>query len=302
MTVRPARALVAAWLSVAATSVHATYAHQQGVFRSGVDVISVEVSVRDKRTPVLDLAAADFSLTDNQVPQRVETVSIEAVSIDVSLVIDTSGSAKDAMGRLKADVQKIANLLRSIDRLRVVTFDRDVHELLPMQPPSDHVALAGLTANGGTSLNDAMAYALMWPAPVDRRHLVVVFTDGEDSTSVLEDSAVPALASRADAVLHAVLFRPTVPAIDRHMGIPRPPMASAAALFDAAARTGGDAITLDDAVAAFRTIFGDFRQSYLLRYTLQGVPRKGWHDISVRVTRAAGERYTVRARKGYFGS
>jgi len=47
-----------------------------------------------------------------------------------------------------------------------------------------------------------------------------------------------------------------------------------------------DRPTYDDAVAAFRTIFGDFRQSYLLRYTLRGVPRKGWHDISVSVTRA----------------
>jgi hypothetical protein len=57
-----------------------------------------------------------------------------------------------------------------------------------------------------------------------------------------------------------------------------------------------------DAVGAFRRLFEDFRQSYVLRYTLAGVPSPGWHDITVRVVSKNSQRYTVRARRGYYGS
>jgi hypothetical protein len=39
--------------------------------------------------------------------------------------------------------------------------------------------------------------------------------------------------------------------------------------------------------------------SYTVRYILEGVPLKGWHDLAVKVTKPG--KYVVRARKGYFG-
>jgi VWFA-related protein len=274
---------------------------QRPSFRSDVDVVTVDVSVRNATVPVADLGSGDFELLDNGTRQQIEAVSTEAVPIDVSLVIDISGSAADAIGRVKSDVQKIVTMLRPIDRVRLVTFAQDVHEVFPMQAPSAHLSLDKMKADGGTSLNDALLYALAWPAAADRRHLVVVCTDGEDTTSVLDDDTVPAAASRADAVLHAVLFKSSVPAVVRHFqSTPPPPKASRATLVEAASRTGGEAHQLDDAVAAFRQIFDDFRRGYVLRYTLRDVKRQGWHDISVRVTRPGSERYTIHARKGYF--
>ena len=157
---------------------------------------------------------------------------------------------------------------------------------------------------GGTSLNDAILVAVAQPIPLDRRHLVVVFTDGEDTTSTLGEDLVPEIASHADAVLHAVLFKPTIPLMVRHMDADepaKPPPASRAALIEAATRTGTDAHRLDDAVAAFKTVFDDFRQSYVLRYRPSGVARSGWHTLSVRVTRTDGP-YIVRARRGYAGA
>ena len=43
----------------------------------------------------------------------------------------------------------------------------------------------------------------------------------------------------------------------------------------------------------------EFRQSYLVRYTVRGVPREGWHKVDVRVRGGGG--YRVRTRAGYFG-
>jgi tetratricopeptide (TPR) repeat protein len=66
--------------------------------------------------------------------------------------------------------------------------------------------------------------------------------------------------------------------------------------------TGGalhKALLLDEPTLAgtFKKAFEDFRTSYMLRYTIKGVPAGGWHGIEVTVPRARG--YTVRARKGY---
>jgi hypothetical protein len=41
-----------------------------------------------------------------------------------------------------------------------------------------------------------------------------------------------------------------------------------------------------------------FRNCYVVRYRLGGVPREGWHDVRVRVTRG---RVDVRTRKGWQG-
>ena len=44
-------------------------------------------------------------------------------------------------------------------------------------------------------------------------------------------------------------------------------------------------------------MFSEFRQSYVLTYTPEGVTRRGWHKLQVDVP---GRRVTVRARSGYY--
>ena len=45
-------------------------------------------------------------------------------------------------------------------------------------------------------------------------------------------------------------------------------------------------------------MIADFRASYMLWFKPTGVALPGWHDLTVRVTSG---KYTVVARKGYFG-
>lgn len=51
--------------------------------------------------------------------------------------------------------------------------------------------------------------------------------------------------------------------------------------------------------STFRRVLADFRTSYVLRYIPRGVPRDGWHEITVKLK--GGKSYDVRARKGYQG-
>lgn len=76
------------------------------------------------------------------------------------------------------------------------------------------------------------------------------------------------------------------------------------ALARTAERTGGEVhgqsrfFRASSIARAFKTIFSDFRQSYVLRYSPNGVPATGWHPIVVRVPSAPNA--TVRARQGYY--
>ena len=65
---------------------------QRPAFRSGVDLVSVDVSVTHGLTPVKGLKAENFQLTDNGIPQDVQSVSLDNRPISVMLVLDTSRS------------------------------------------------------------------------------------------------------------------------------------------------------------------------------------------------------------------
>ena len=61
-------------------------------FRTGTDVVMVDVTVRDGGRMVTGLRAEDFVVTDNGVRQRIDSVESTAVPIDLTLVVDLSGN------------------------------------------------------------------------------------------------------------------------------------------------------------------------------------------------------------------
>ncbi len=262
------------------------------VFRTSTDVVSVNVTVRAGRSPVRGLTSADFELLDNGVRQTIDAISIEEIPIDLTLVLDTSGSTAAVIDRFKAGAHGLSAMLRPRDRVRLISVSTMVVEIFGLTPAGLPLPVEGLQARGTTSLHDALLLSLARPSPEGRRQLVIAFTDGFDTTSILPGQGLVAAASRSDAALHIVLAG--------GVGLP-PTMRSLRA---AAEVSGGELYTraeFADVTEAFRSVFDDFRQSYVLQYTLAGVDRRGWHDLTVNLTKALGRRYTLRSRRGYFG-
>ena len=115
------------------------------------------------------------------------------------------------------------------------------------------------------------------------RSLLIVFSDGVDSSSWLEADAVLDTAKRSDVVVYSA-----------EVGTRR-----LSFLRDLSAATGGRSIEIErakDLGATFRSILEEFRQRYLISYSPQGVAAGGWHRLDVRVR---GRALTVRARPGY---
>ena len=307
-------------------------------FRTGTDLVMVDVSVRSGGKAVTGLTAGDFVLTDNGVRQQIDNVEATAVPIDLTLVVDVSGNPRGAwqtppmpaaLGEtVRNEVAPIASLLRPTDRLRVLAIDTYVQHVVPMAPVTP---LPPLRIDGGglASLYDALTAALLQPVEPARRHVVVARTKGFDTVSSMDAVAVRAVAERSDALLHLVVMETAFDNEfaqvafqcrmmgfcwpDRTLWVPhrrqlvggRPLhtlLRDGQAIAAGAEATGGalhqtELILEPTLGGTFKKAFEDFRNSYVLRYTLKGVPAGGWHAIEVTVPRARG--YTVKARKGY---
>lgn len=290
------------WFLVIGVVLHAAPpAGQNPTFRSGTLEVAVNVSVRSGNNPVSGLTAADFDLFDNGVRQQVRDAAVGAVPVDVTIVLDASGSTERIVGRLQRDAQQMLRSLTAGDRVRLLTIGQFVHEILPMQPAGGADASAQLRGEGLSPVFDAIGVALMRPPEPDRRHVVMAMTDGYDTISSLDAARLRQIAARSEAVLHVLVVSPA-------QGNPRVPGWLPHQEFDeealraAAEATGGqlhDLRPLSSSVRAFRRVLDEFRRSYILRYAPAGVPPEGWHEITVRLKRPG--RYSVRARNGYFG-
>jgi VWFA-related protein len=264
-------------------------------FRATTDVVPVHVSVRTDRSVVNGLKASDFELYDNGVRQEITAVSADSVAVDVTLVVDTSGSVVRSVGRFKSDVRQIVSQLRDDEQVRLITFDTELRQVFPMQGASKRVPVDEIRTGDLTSLLDAMLFALARAPRPDRRHLVLVLSDGYDNASLIGYRAIADLASRAESTLYVALVKVG--------GAPANRPRELATLAEAAARTGGTFFPPTDEArdipAAFKQTLEAFRHGYVLYFTPANVPREGWHELTVRVTRPGT--YDVRARQGYFG-
>ena len=281
-------------------------AQQVPIFRSTTATVSVNVSVKRGNSVVANLAAGDFRLTDNGVPQTVESVSIESVPIDVTLFLDTSGSTAGKLDEMRTDVQAIVKLLRPVDRLRLLTIGDAVYPSVPWVAGGTKVD-ASFGAVGGISLiHDALLIGLLHRPETGRRHLVVGMTDRQDCGSVIPSALLLELAGRSEAVMHLVDY--SGGGGDSNYRVracsPRARSNGDQVIVAAAVRTGGALHTqsrwfrASSIARAFRTVFDEFRQSYILRYSPTGVSGRGWHAISVTVPKAKDA--TIRARQGYY--
>jgi hypothetical protein len=267
-------------------------ARQRPTFRTGTSVVLVDVLVREGASPVRGLGRDDLQVFDEGIPQRIDELLPEQMPIDLTILLDASGSTSGVIDSFRRSASEVSSMLRPEDRVRLMAFATGVEEVAPLGASLPSRLFEAPLPSGLTSLHDALVLTFGRARDPGRRHLVVTYTDGVDNGSVLDAAAVARVARRTESVLHVVLEPTGSAAREDDLRLLR----------EAAESTGGGtSLSSRDAVAPLRQVFDEFRESYVLRYTPTGVSAAGWHRISVRLTRPDAARYTVRARKGYFG-
>ena len=279
---------------------------QRPTFYGTTAMVTVEVSVLSGNKLVRDLVAGDFQIFDNKVAQKVEVLDVESLPVDLTLVVDVSGSVRPMIEELQLYTREIAAALRVDDRYRLVTFSSEISDRFGLRPATEIPPTDEIKVEGATSIFDALTTALMRTRRADRRQIVIGLTDGYETSSAIDGEALKAVAKRSDSTLHVLLVRDPMdmdttryPANTRGWWLPNIDI-DFEELGDAARATGGEMQELNvrKQIPTFiRQTLEDFRTSYVLRYTPTGVAAAGWHDLEVKVR---GGPYKVRARPGYF--
>src|SRR6266404_5009170 len=249
MTARPRMATVAilmlmpvtmAWLGAQSP------ATPQQIFRSAVDLVTIQASVRDAHGRVVQgLTRADFEVRDNgQVRPVIEFRADQQSPVTLAILVDMSGSmsvgVKIAMARQAYD--SVLAHLRVQDEVALFTFDSSLHERQGFTRDFTRLkdGLSAFEPFGTTSLYDATAATARRLAdqPATRR-AIVVLTDGIDTSSSLTAPEVSGVASSINVPVYIVA---TVPSIDQRAmmeAAERSARSDTADLRDLAEWTGG---------------------------------------------------------------
>jgi Ca-activated chloride channel homolog len=268
----------------------AVHTSQRPSLSSSTLGVRVDVLVTDGRNPVGGLTAADFELRDNGVVQTINVVDASDVPVNAVLALDTSASTS---GKRQTDLiaasQAFLDGLKAADRAALTTFSHAVAPRIPLTSDLATVRaelLLRIVPAGRTAIMDGVYVALTTTLAEPGRSLVVVCTDGSDTSSWLQPEEVLESAKRSNAVIYAVT------AADARRNAP---------LEDLTEATGGHMLRVAssaDLRGAFQRILQDFRSRYILTYAPNGVPSGGFHRLDVRVKRRG---LNVKARPGYIG-
>jgi VWFA-related protein len=265
----------------------ASLAAQSTTFSSRIEAVRVDVLVIDNGRVVRGLRPADFEVFDNGVVQQIDLASFEELPVNVILALDMSQSmVGERLEHLREAGRSVLRGLRGDDQAALVTFSHMLR--LPQGLTRDAArlreALDRVEPAGATSLVDGVYGAMTLAGSDVGRDLLLVFSDGVDTSSFMTPARVLESARRTDATVYCVTVR----------GSGRPEF-----LRDLSGQTGGSIVEIastTDLQKTFVGILNEFRQRYLLSYTPRGVSREGWHRLQVRLK---GRRGTVTARSGY---
>ena len=153
---------------------------------SGVSSVLVEATVQDKTGRfVAGLTAAEFSVLENDEPQTIDLALTESLPVTYTLLVDASQSMHARMAFVRTAAGRLADFLRPNDRIIVAPFAKSVGAITG--PTSDRETIAGavqaITSSGGTAICDGLIEASRLVPDNDRRHAIVLITDGYDEHS-----------------------------------------------------------------------------------------------------------------------
>jgi len=273
-------------------------------------LVSVALNVADEHgAPVAGLTQADFELAEDDRPQKIAFFDREsATPLEIVLSLDASESVfSDA--RLERDAARsfVKGLLHPQDRLDLMAFADSVDELVGFTADTRRIdaGLGQIERGEATALYDAIYLAgqrlAQTSLPGSPRKVIVLITDGENTTRHGSYDAALEQAQRAGAMIYSLIIVPIQADAGRNTG-------GEHALIQMARDTGGKFYYVadkTDLAPAFQHVSDDLRTQYTLGYyaPAHGVEISGLRHIHIQLKDPAlRARYTLRYRTAYYAS
>ena len=288
-------------LTVLATTLMATVAlADQQVFRSTVQTVPIYATVLDNAGRLVpDLKQEDFEVFDNNKPAVITSFAAEIQPIAVVAAIDTSGSMTLVLDLVKNAAEAFMLRLLPADRARIVSFDDKIRWSPGFTADRDKLIdhlRTGMQFGNGTRLWDAMYESVNELKTEETRKVVLVLSDGEDTTSRLGGDDVLVKAQDDHVMVYTIGLR------NRYFnGAQWVTSSPDRYLKKMSAQTGGGFFELTRTTelnSTFSKIADELHRQYLIAISANTLDGKQ-HALSVRVKQPG---MTARARQSYIAS
>jgi Ca-activated chloride channel family protein len=252
---------------------------------------------------VTDLDMPDFAVFEDGVQQDITFFSRRQQPIALSLLLDTSASMEQHLPILQIAATNFVKRLKPSDLAQIIDFDSRVE--IRQGFTSNHLeldaAIHQTVAGGSTALHNAVYIALRElrkiraVAEVEiRRQALIVFSDGEDTSSLVSFDEVLDLAKRSETSIYTIALRG---ADVQSKGFREAEFV----LRSLARETGGRAFfpaKVEDLTDVYAQIGDELASRYTLGYTSRNTKRDGaWRRVAVQVSRP---NITARTKNGYY--
>jgi Ca-activated chloride channel homolog len=271
------------------------------VFRSNVDLASFGVTVVDKKgSLVTDLGRDDFEVREDGQPQDVTFFvrgdAAEAVPpLHLGLLFDVSGSMEESIGFSRSAAIKFLNTVQEAQDVTLVDFDGEVRVVRYGQNDFARLVerIRKRKPDGFTALYDALGVYLDGASFEDGRRVLVLYTDGGDTSSSMSFNEAQTLLRASDITLYAVGFLGHLSQsvqFDQRMK-----------LRQLAETTGGLAFfptAIKELGPTYEKIAAEIRGQFTVGYLSKNTRTDGaWRKVEIKVRRPGVK---VRTREGYF--
>jgi Ca-activated chloride channel family protein len=280
-----------------------TLAAQQGKFRGGIELVSLSVTVTDGAKYVTGLEESDFEVFEDGTKQTLTFFSRVQQPIALAILLDTSNSMEEKLSTAQEAAIGFVRRMKKDDVIEVIDFNSQVR--IP-QPFTNDVgalerAIRQTTVNGSTSLYNALYVSLKGlkderakNTEEIRRQAIVVLSDGDDTSSVIEYEDVLDLAKRSETAIYAIGLRQPESGRGKFKE-------AEFVLRQLSQETGGRVffpMTIAELPKIYEQISEELASQYSMAYSSRNPMRNGaWRRIDVRVTKPG---LNARARRGYY--
>ncbi len=261
-----------------------------------VNLVELPVSVYDSDGHLVKgLPRDEFTVFEDTVKQDVSSFEFaESLPLSLGIVIDGSGSMKDAMPLVHQAASEFAQKLVSKEKDQgfVIEFRERPTLLASLSHKSVDLerAIAETRASGGTALYDAVVMALYQFRALPGRKAIVVLSDGDDNRSWTDYATLRRYARAAGVPVYFIGLNLSL--LD--MGIK-------SRMNELAADTGAEAFFIGKASAlgeVYRKIETELRSQYFLRYLTNSA--KGENQFRAIEVKLANPKLRAKTIRGYF--
>ncbi|MBO0800493.1 MAG: VWA domain-containing protein [Blastocatellia bacterium] len=276
------------------------------VLKIDTGLVSLDVTVVDQSNiPVYDLSKENFAITEDKIPQVIESVDREETPISFGIVMDASGSMRSKLSAVTVSAHDLLKEMKPEDEGFVAQFQYQTELIQPFTLDKSKLdqALDTIVPDGGTAMLDAIINTSEYVTKKGklRRKALIIISDGVEKNSLSRENEVMDAIKESDAQVYLIGFIP-----DEEGSSPLSVDANLKAralLTRLADESGGRAFfprNIHEMDEIAKQISKDLRSQYTINYYPTNERKDGsYRKIKVTVTTPDNRKLIARTRLGY---